>query len=197
MSLTLSSSLGLVPHRRLGSLLAERRNLYGYSVADMSRASAGRFSETELDAIERGLVPLDDVTIEALSLLYEFNSAPPTQQRSRLVISDEEDVPADIVGTTFTDEQAVLLLRRFVALLYLLRGKAVGEVLPLRGDDTQVISAALERDEASVILAINRIMAEDAVAVGELADRMRHRLVVPAAGLVVGPTPAGMLLLVK
>ncbi len=191
----MSTNLGLVPQRRLGALLADRRELYGYTIADMARRSMGRFTEAELEAIESGAVHLDDGTIEALGLLYEFNSTPPTQQRSRLIIADDEDMGPG--ADQFDDDLVLAVLQRYIALLYLLRNRPVGEALPLRGDDTAMLASAFNRTEDDVVVQLERIMSEDIALVGEQAERMRRRLVVPAAGLLVGPTPAGMLVLVK
>lgn len=193
----MASNLGLVPQRRLGALLADRRELYGYTMADMARRSMGRFTEAELEAIESGGVTLDDSAIEALSLLYEFNSAPPTQQRSRLIIADDEDLPVHVGADAFDDELITSVLQRYVALLHLLRSTPVGQQLPLRGDDTTMLANAFDLTELEIATRLQRIMERDVELVGEQAERMRRRLVVPAAGLLVGPTPVGMLVLVK
>lgn len=193
----MASNLGLVPQRRLGALLADRREMYGYTVADMARRSMGRFSENDLEAIESGTVELDDSTIEALSLLYEFNSTPPTQQRSRLIIADDEDLPTHVAGGEFDDGLITSVLQRYVALLHLLRSRPVGESLPLRGDDMEMLSSAFRVTELEIANRLQHIMDNDLSAVSEQAERMRRRLVVPAAGLLVGPTPGGMLVLVK
>ena len=197
MAITMASNLGLVPQKRLGALLADRRELYGYTVADMARRSMGRFTESDLESIESGVVTLDDVAIEALSLLYEFNSAPPTQQRSKLIIADDEDFPIPMGPEAFSTEVIVSVLQRYTALLYLLRNQPVGETLALRGDDVAMLAEAFKRTDDDIALELTRIMRDDISIVSEFAERMRRRLVVPAAGLLVGPTPAGMLILVK
>jgi hypothetical protein len=197
MSSLIASDIGLVPRRRLGTLLAERRELYGYTVADMARRSMGQFSESRLEAIELGQGDLDDVAIEALSLVYEFNSRPPSKQRSHLIIADDEYIPVSISADAFDSTLVSAVLQRYVALLYLLRNQTVGEGLPLRGDDTSMLASAFRCDEEVILSELDRIIAEDMALIGEYADRMRRRLVVPAAGLLVGPTPAGMLVLVK
>ena len=197
MAITMASNLGLVPQKRLGALLAQRRELYGYSVSDMARRSMGRFTESDLEAIEDGLVTLDDVAIEALSLLYEFNSTPPTAQRSKLIIADDEDFPLPMGPEAFTPDVVASVLQRYTALLYLLRNRPVGEPLALRGDDVTMLATAFNQTEEDTADQLTRIMEEDLEIVSEFAERMRRRLVVPAAGLLVGPTPAGMLVLVK
>ncbi len=197
MRITTASDLGLVPRRRLGALLAQRRELYGYTVADMARRSMGRFSEYELEAMEIGQGDLDDAAIEALSLLYEFNSRPPSKQRSHLIVADEEDLPASVGLDAFDQELVASVLRRYVALLYLLRNLPVGDPLPLRGDDTLMLASAFGCQEAVIVTELDRITAEDTALVSDEVDHMRRRLVVPAAGLLVGPTPTGMLVLVK
>lgn len=197
MATMLATNLGLVPQRRLGVLLGSRRELYGYSVPDMASRSMGRFTPAELESIEAGTVPLDDATVEALGLLYEFNSTPPSHQRSTLIIADDEDLPTQITSEPFSFELRTSVLQRYVALLYLLRNEEVGVRLPLRVEDVAVLSSAFELSAEGITAELEAIMADDVVIVGEMAERMRRRLVVPAAGLLVGPTPAGMLVLVK
>ena len=86
---------------------------------------------------------------------------------------------------------------RYVALLYLLRNEPVGEKLALRSDDIEMLADAFDRSYALIVEEIEQIMFVDVALLGEQAELMRRRLVVPAAGLLVGPTPAGMLVLVK
>jgi hypothetical protein len=197
MATMLDSSLGLVPQRRLGALLGDRREMYGYTVADMALRSSGRFTPRELESIEAGTVPLDDATVEALGLLYEFNSTPPTYQRSKLIIADDEDMPVPVPHDQFSDDLRTSVLQRYVALLYLLRSAEVGDMLRLRVEDVTTLSEAFDLTGQEVMELVETLMRDDTTAVGALSDRMRRRLVVPAAGLLVGPTPKGMLVLVK
>lgn len=197
MAILTATNLGLVPRRRLGTLLSDRRALYGYDLADMARRSSGRFSEATLEAIESGSVELTDADIESLSLLYEFNSTPPRAQRSKLIIADDEDMPLPFTADTLDDEVVTAVLQRYVALLYLLRNTPVGEPLALRSDDLGMLARAFAGTEDDMAARLEHIMVHDVASVSEQAERMRRRLVVPAAGLLVGPTPAGMLVLVK
>ncbi len=197
MAITLTSNLGLVPQQRLGALLARRRELYGYSVADMARQSGGRFSESDLAAIESGAVAVDDAAIEALSLIYEFNSSPPTQSRSKLIIADDEDVPFGLAADAFDDALIETVLQRYLALLYLLRNTEVGEPLRLRNDDSAMLAMAFNASEADMTERLMIMMETQVEPISRQAELMRRRLVVPAAGLLVGPTPAGVLVLVK
>lgn len=197
MSTTIASNLGLVPQRRLGNLLSQRRIDHGYVVADMARLSASRFTELDLESIEAGEVSLDDGDIEALSLLFEFNSAPPRPQRSKLIIADDEDVVLPGGSDEFSAEMVHEVLVRYVALLYLLRNEPVGDPLPLRVDDLDTLAQAFSCTVESIVEDIEAIKLTDAALIADQVAHMRRRLVVPAAGLLVGPTPAGMLLLVK
>jgi transcriptional regulator with XRE-family HTH domain len=192
-----ASNLSLVPPRRLGALLAERRSQYSFSVEEMARRSMGRFDTAALEAIEAGVATIDDVDIESLSLLYEFNSTPPRPQRSKLILAADEDVPLPFDSAAFDDAMVDAVLTRYVALLHLLRNIAIGGDLPLRADDLEMLSDAFSMSEQAVTERVDAIRATQAAEIAEQAERMRRRLVVPAAGLLVGPTPAGMLVLVK
>lgn len=197
MAITAATAMGLVPHRRLGAMLAQRREMHGYQLSDMARRSMGQFSVADLEAIEAGSVTLDDARIEALSLIYEFNSMPPSAQRSRLIIADDEDLPTSLSPEDFDDELVLSVLQRYVALLYLMRNKPVGEVLQVRGDDAAMLGHAFNRTQTDILELLENIMENDTDVLDTQAERMRRRLVVPAAGLLVGPTPLGMLVLVK
>lgn len=197
MTISMVSDLGLVPQRRLGSLLEKRREEYGFLIEDLARRSMGRYTTVTLQAIEAGTVELDDADIEALSLLYEFNSAPPRPQRSKLIVSADEQLAGSLTAEDFDESLFHDLILRYVALLYLLRNQPIGGPLPLRADDLVVIASAFSRPESDIIDEVERIRARDVDAVTELVETMRRRLVVPAAGLLVGPTPAGALLIVK
>jgi transcriptional regulator with XRE-family HTH domain len=197
MGMTAATAMGLVPHRRLGAMLAQRREMHGYELSDMARRSMGQFSVADLEAIEAGSMILDDAKIEALSLIYEFNSMPPSAHRSRLIIADDEDLPTSLSPDDFTEELVLSVLQRYVALLYLMRSKPVGELLQVRADDAQMLGLAFNRTESDITALLERIMVHDTEVVQMYADRMRRRLVVPAAGMLVGPTPLGMLVLVK
>lgn len=197
MALTAATAMGLVPHRRLGAMLAQRREMHGYELSDMARRSMGQFSVADLEAIEAGTVDLDDAKIEALSLIYEFNSMPPSAQRSRLIIADDEDLPTTLSPEDFTEELVLSVLQRYIALLYLMRSKPVGEMLQVRADDAEMLGRAFNRTDSDIVALLERVMVHDTEIVEMHAERMRRRLVVPAAGLLVGPTPVGMLVLVK
>ena len=60
-----------------------------------------------------------------------------------------------------------------------------------------MLASAFNRTEADISERLLTIMDRDTELLSEHAESMRRRLVVPAAGLLVGPTPAGMLVLVK
>lgn len=196
MAISSPSMLGLVPARRLGALLHDRREMHGYTLDDMARRSIGQFTVMELASIEAGEANLDDDALEALSLLYEFNSTPPIPQRSRLIIASDEEIPVSVGLEPDDPATSQLVLRRYLALLYLLRNLQVGDELPLRGDDLAVLADAYSLSPEEVAARLGELVS-NLEALADQVERLRRRLVVPAAGLLVGPTPSGVLVLVK
>jgi transcriptional regulator with XRE-family HTH domain len=196
MAISSPSMLGLVPARRLGALLRDRREMHGYTLDDMARRSIGQFTVMELASIEAGEANLDDNALEALSLLYEFNSTPPIPQRSRLIIASDEEIPVSVGLEPDDPATSQLVLRRYLALLYLLRNLQVGDELPLRGDDLAVLADAYSLSPEDVAARLGELVS-NLEALADQVERLRRRLVVPAAGLLVGPTPSGVLVLVK
>lgn len=196
MAISSPSMLGLVPARRLGALLRDRREMHGYTLDDMARRSIGQFTVMELASIEAGEANLDDNALEALSLLYEFNSTPPIPQRSRLIIASDEEIPVSVGLEPDDPATSQLVLQRYLALLYLLRNLQVGDELPLRGDDLAVLADAYSLSPEDVAARLGELVS-NLEALADQVERLRRRLVVPAAGLLVGPTPSGVLVLVK
>ncbi len=86
---------------------------------------------------------------------------PPSAQRSRLIIADDEDLPDHLSADDFTDELVLSVLQRYVALLYLLRSKPVGEMLQMRADDAAMFAGAFNRTEVDVRAMLERIMVHD------------------------------------
>jgi transcriptional regulator with XRE-family HTH domain len=196
MATMTAPNLSLVPRRRLGALLSQRREMHGYTLDDMARRSIGQFTVAELAQIEAGEAMLDDHALEALGLLYEFNSTPPIPQRSKLIIATVEDLPLSAGLDPLDPQLQRHVLSRYIGLLYLLRGLSVGDDLPLRGDDLGVLAEAFSVSPGEVQSWLG-VVVSDVAAVAEHVERLRRRMTVPAAGLLVGPTPAGMLVLIK
>ncbi len=187
---------GLVPPRRLGALLSERRRAEGVDLAQVAARSRGLFDVRELDAIERGRVELSDDLIAAVTELYAVESGPVVPHRSQLVIDLRG--PELRVGRTVAplpgEPTADELLGRYLSLLYLLRSRRPGTPLPLRTADLETLSDALLVTVDDVRSRLSGLMVQPEVAAR--AGRFKARLVVPAVGLLVGVTAVGSLILV-
>lgn len=187
---------GLVPPRRFGALLSDRRRTEGIELAEVAARSNGRFDVRQLDAIERGRVELSDDLIAAVSALYSVESGPVVPHRSQLVIDLRGpelrvgQTVAPLPGESTADE----LLGRYLSLLYLLRNREPGTSLPLRTADLETLSDALAVTVGDVRSRLSGLMVQPEVAAR--AGRFRARLVVPAVGLLVGVTAVGSLILV-
>jgi len=184
----------LVPPGRLGSLLIEHRNRHGLNVADLA-VRTKQFSARELEAAERGGADLDDTTVDALMQLYGVDLQTGTYGRSELII----DMTANTigVGTTnlhFDGPTRDLVLERYISLLYLLREQPPGSQLPLRDNDLDVLGSALDEQRQALVSDLHLIMGDRQTV--ERTRRMGRRRRVLQAGLLVGATMAGALIMV-
>ena len=66
---------GVVPPRRLGSLLSEARASHGMTITDVSELGHGQYSAASLASIERGTTYLDDRSLKSIVDLYGIGSA--------------------------------------------------------------------------------------------------------------------------
>lgn len=194
----------LVPPVRLGRLLRDAREAHGLSVSDLTRRCGFAYDEGWFTDLECGRVPLDEPLVRWLSALYGVASGELVPARSQLVVDLDEGVVA-IGGRTVpvhraSDGIAVTterVLTNYLALVYLLRDIPVGTPIPLRESDIDVLAHSLQRNRRDVQAAIARLVSAESATVEQRSLLLRRRVVVPLAGILVGLTAVGGLLLVR
>lgn len=190
-----AATADLIPAHRFGHLLAEVRLASGCEPADLARLSYGQFTEQDLWTVERGSSrDLSEPVVRALALLYGVDFGLVIPRRAKLVL----DIGAgrfDFGGSFHRIDQddKSHILERYLSLVYMLRGTEAGQKIALRRHDLAVLGAALgERPELIEELLQAAMVANDPVLVGML-ERLRKRLWVPGAGLMVGAVGLGVL----
>lgn len=189
-------SVPLVPPGRLAALLISRRTERGLDVVALSALSRGAFSPSYLDAVERGALQLDEESLRAIVSLYELEAGPIVPDRSALLL----DLDRGLVGVgetalTLPSHTTNDVLKRYVSLLYLLRGETPGKQLTLREKDLQVLEHSLGRDQQQLADELFALMGEGATE--ERTSLLSRRTVVIGAGLLVGATAVGSLVIVS
>ena len=193
----MNRDLSLVPPARLGALLTDHRTRRGLTIDEIITVAEIPFSADELRSIEQGQVGLSDDQVHRLMDAYQAHSGPVIPQRSELIVDMDS-------GAVFAGQKTRLLpadagfddiLGRYLSLLYLMRGLEPGRKLALRGDDLEVLSDALERNIAEIEGRLFDLMLPGEV--GPWYRRVRHRLAIPAAGIMVGLTTVGSLVFVQ
>jgi hypothetical protein len=189
----------LVPPKRLGTLLAQARLAGGYSLVEAADALGGRFSSVELLEVETGRRPVLDPDLVTLTELYGIATTDLIPDRSQLVIDLDE-------GMLGVGERQVLLgvetparadvLAQYLAMVYAMRELRPGTEVPLRSPDMEVLAAALGTPVEQLEDELRTMMPNTAVVEPRLS-RLRGRVLIPAIGVVVAATTAGMLLLVS
>lgn len=193
----MTDDLPLVPPARLGALLTDQRTRRGLTIDELVVAAEIPFSVDELRRIEQGQMALTDDQVHRLMHAYEAQSGPVVPQRSELVVDLEHGALLAGRKTKVLPDDASFddVLGRYLSLLYLMRGIEPGRKLALRGDDLEVLSDALERNIAEIEGRLFDLMMPGEV--GPWLSRVRHRLAVPAAGILVGLTTVGSLVFVQ
>lgn len=193
-----SAPTTLVPPRRLGTLLAETRHAAGRSLPDLVARAGGRFTEDELRRIEDGSRPLEDDEVRALTALYGVDAGELVPERSHLVIDlDEAAIVAGDHRELLRAPTADEVLATYLSLLYTMRHTAPGSQVDLRANDLDVLSRALGAPVAEVEARLVALMATPAREVTRRSALLRSRVVVPLAGIVIGVTAAGAVVLVQ
>jgi len=185
----------LVPPARLGALMVASRTAQGLDLVQLAQRSNGMFTPSYLENAERGRVALDDRVIGHLVGLYHVEAAPVVPQRHELVLDlDRQHLSVGDRSVEFDSLHTDDVLERYVSLIYFLRGIEPGNDLVLRDHDLDVLSTALGPAPAQIRNEIRGIIAApDSV---QRAQRVSKRKMIAAAGLLVGITAIGTLVLV-
>jgi hypothetical protein len=179
-------------------LLGAARQTSGEALDDLARRCGLVYEEDFFAAVEAGEIELDESLVRWLTELYGVESGALVPARARLIIDlDEGHVAVGEQRIDLTAGDPDTILRNYLALLYLLRGLPVGTPIPLRNADLGVLSGALGVPAREVSLALGRMMSAHTDVVRDHARGLHRRLVVPVAGILVGLTTVGGLLLVR
>ncbi len=192
----MSDAALLVPPVRLGRLLRNRRVDRSLSLTELSREPGG-LSIALLEDIEQGRAPLDEQTIAVVASLYDIDANALAPQRSELIIDLEEGLLSlgehrSVIANSPSDQ----VLAKYLAIVYALRDLPNGSEIPIRQLDVGVLAHALEAERSAVEDELNSLMTEQTNVVEAVGAKIRRRLVVPIAGIFVGLTAVGGLVLV-
>jgi transcriptional regulator with XRE-family HTH domain len=189
---------GLVPPRRLGTLLASARSARGMTLDQVSDGSGGRFSKARLASIERGTVDVADKELSALAELYDIGTSSLIPDRSHLELDVAEGVLRTQMGVEhFEPEQATpdIVLPRYLAMVYAMRQAEFGSAVPLRVEDLEVLGTALHLDSGRIEADLNALMITRDIRVGRTTSLLSRRVLIPAAGVLVAFCGVGALIL--
>ncbi len=188
----------LIPPVRLGRLLRQRRIDKGLAVGAICANAGRQLSEALVEDIENGSATLDAATLALVADAYDISLSAMSPQRAELIIDLDEGVIAARdhrlgLETAATEE----VLTRYLALVYTLRELPIGTEVPLRMLDVGVLSQALEIGSDSVCAELRTLMTAEVEKVAKVESVVRRKLVVPLAGILVGATALGGLVLVR
>jgi transcriptional regulator with XRE-family HTH domain len=193
----------LVPPVRLGRLLRDTREAQGESIPALVRRSGLAYDDEWFERLESGGVALDEALVRWVGALYGIGASEIVPARSQLVIDLDEGLIAvgarrvPLPNTPGTTTNAESLLGNYLGLVYLLRDLPPGTPIPMREVDIAVLAQALQRDDRDVRTALARLISSDRDGLVLRSSSLRRRVVVPVAGILVGLTAVGGLLLVR
>ncbi len=194
MTAVTRSSACTVPPARLGLLLSQRRLELGLSVEELAASSGGSLSAEDLRLAEQGNRWLDDALIEEITAVYECSSGPIVPVRCRLIIDvDRGQIISGGASTSLPRTEPAEILERYLAFVYLMRSQKPGTRLNLRSDDVAVLARALNATPEQIDRRLIVMMGTKQVK--QQTYSLRKKVAVSAAGLLVGFTSIGALIL--
>ncbi len=186
----------IVPANRLGQLLTEARQRGGTDLEELATTSA--FTVGELADFEAGHRVLNDEIVASITSLYALDCGPIIPQRAELTIDLNQNLLTASGHALPLDSAAHQhVLDRYLSLLYVLRDRAPGSSVPLRGEDLDILAASLaERRELIEEQLLASMLVENDVVPG-LVGWFKSRLWVPTAGAIVSAVSVGTLIMVS
>ncbi len=192
----MDQDLLLVPPGRLGALLSNSRRTLGEDLPSLASKSDGMFDPRQLELIERGQASVNETQLRLIAELYQVGAGRIIPSRSHLVIDlDNQQLSAGNHSLTFANNSDSEVLEQYLALLYLLRETKPGTELTLRQPDLETLEEALRKSVDDIEDDLFRLMTQSIVE--ERTRWLSQRLVVPSAGLLVGLTAIGSVVMIN
>lgn len=189
----------LVPPRRFGELLVQRRAEMGRSPLEVEQLANGRFSAGDLVMFETGVVSPTDEQLRHLAVVYGLDLASITPQRAVLELDRAEGiVQIGAESERFDpreDDREILL--RYLAIVYRMRSINPGSSIPSRVDDLATLALVFSTTPDAVRAALDSLMLNDRVELRRRHQELKRRVIVPGLGVLVALTSVGGLLLVR
>jgi hypothetical protein len=185
----------LVPPVRLGRILNGARVEAGESIDGLVARCGYAYDSDFFELVEAGEAPLDEPTVRWLAALYDMRVEHLVPQRARLVIDLNEGSVA--MGPRFEqliDVHPDDVLAKYLALVMELRAITPGAPMKIRDLDLDVLATALTIKPRDVQRRLHTLMRGDREPLNGARRRLRSRLVVPMAGILVACTAVGALL---
>ena len=190
-----SAPASLVPPVRLGRILHDARLEAGESIDALVRRCGLAYESEFFAAVESGEAALDEPTVRWLAALYDLRVEQLVPQRARLVIDlNEGSVAMGPLSAYLVDPQPDDVLAKYLALVIELRGLPVGAALKIRDLDLDVLANALTLRPRDVQQRLHALMRGDPEPIDGARRRLRSRVIVPMAGILVAFTAVGALL---
>jgi hypothetical protein len=192
------ATLTLLPMRRLGVLLRERRHADERTIDEVAELS-GLTSE-EVGLVEAGELALTDRQLDTVLLAYGTTAERLAAERSQVVIDIDrgEIVVADETAALGSDAPtADEILAAYLSLLYTVRQTQPGSPLVLRGHDVGVLARSLRLTEPDVRTRLDGLMHQPSGDLRRYHSGLRRRWAVPLAGVVIVAGVVGTVLLVR
>lgn len=186
----------LVPAQRLGVVLRRAREQRGLTHAEVAARAGAVFTEATLRAVEDGDARLDAAGVEAVARALDVEVSELVPARADLVIDLDRGTIAAGEGSRAVGGDTDEILTQYLALVYTLRGIEPGTPIPLRDVDLAVLSSALMIDTDVVKTKLVTLMVEPPAIVSARTRLLRRKVIIPAAGILVGATAVGALVFV-
>jgi hypothetical protein len=167
----------------------------GESIDALVRRCGFAYDGEFFTSVEAGEAALDEPTVRWLAALYDMRVEHLVPQRARLVIDlDEGSVAMGSLSGHLVDTHPDDVLAKYLALVMELRGLAPGAPLKIRDLDLDVLATALTLKQRDVQRRLHALMRGDQEPIDGARRRLRSRVVVPMAGILVACTAVGALL---
>jgi hypothetical protein len=150
----------LVPPRRLGRLLEGLREARGETIESVAVKTWGQIDVTRVQTLEAGTDWATATELSLLSALYAFELTDLVPQRSGLVLDFDERliVAQGFCAVVPEGETLHMVLRRYLTLVWALRGKPTGAHLQLRELDVAVLGDGLGIGAPAVVGVLQELM---------------------------------------
>lgn len=188
----------LVPPHRFGELLNQKRTELGLDFQDLIEGSELDISAKYLKKVEHGSKQLTDEQMDQIAQIYGLKLGFGIPEHKILRVDPySNSIIAERNLIHYQNNDTESILKRYLSLVYLMRGQTPGTAINVRKTDIEVLADSLNMEHQDVENKLNQMIKDKKVELRDYANGLKKQRSIPGAGILVAFLSIGSLVFIN